>query len=792
MRLKRMIAGALVCAALCGLVTAPPAAAAAAPSAFTDITDVKVAEAAETLRLLGVVSGDGTGAFRPEGTLTRAEFCKMAIEVMGKGDEAAAQSSRTIFSDVKGSHWARGYINLAASTPVGGSEDGKGANMLMMGVGDSTFRPGETITYAQAVTVLMRILGYSDQTVATGAAWYDGYLSTAATIELTEGVSLNWNAPITRGQTALLFQNLLYTPSYKETEPYLKTSVLKGRILEESILLDLNATTDDGVTGSVQIVDGESTAVYKTDHVPFDVALAGIRAKLVLDQENKVIAIEPSDKGTQSTVSVVSTEATYLTAAGGVKMEVASDTVVYQDGKKTTYKDVYLGLKSGAQVSFHYNSTGKLEYLFLPTSDVVETAAVAKAGGSSFASLVGDDTDYRVVKNGLAATMADVRTYDTAVYDRATKTLYVSDLRLTGVYENVAPSPVTPLEVTVLGATFPVLSSAYEDFASFKIGDVITLLLTADGQVAGVVSPSAARSTTVGVLKVEGKTGTVTPVADLRNARNEKIVLTGELEMSDAAAAQLQGQLVTVSSSKVGKIGVSQLGGSGIHSDLNVVARTLGEVALADNVRLYERVGNGVPAEITLAQLTRTIVPSSKIAYVNTDYAGRISTIVFDDVTGDQYTYGFSKFSKKVYGPRDEINPGITVNYGNGKNTPYMITPIDTIQDDTPLGVAPSLDAIGSNPRLAAYVELTAVENISRTAITLNGSTPAEGDLSPIGTVTTSDMVLPIPANVGCYNPATETWFASLEEARAYSDRLTIYYDRDPEAGGKVRLIVVK
>lgn len=63
-----------------------PASAAGAGS-FYDITDEATANAAEVLRLLGVVNGTGGGAFRPAGTLTRAEFCKMTIEIMGLGGE---------------------------------------------------------------------------------------------------------------------------------------------------------------------------------------------------------------------------------------------------------------------------------------------------------------------------------------------------------------------------------------------------------------------------------------------------------------------------------------------------------------------------------------------------------------------------------------------------------------------------------------------------------------------------------------------------------------------------------
>ena len=38
-----------------------------------------------------------------------------------------------------------------------------------MGVGDGTFRPNQAITYGEAVTILMRVLGYGSADVATGS-----------------------------------------------------------------------------------------------------------------------------------------------------------------------------------------------------------------------------------------------------------------------------------------------------------------------------------------------------------------------------------------------------------------------------------------------------------------------------------------------------------------------------------------------------------------------------------------------------------------------------------------------
>ena len=60
--------------------------------------------------------------------------------------------------------------------------------------------------------------------------------------------------------------------------------------------------------------------------------------------------------------------------------------------------------------------------------------------------------------------------------------------------------------------------------------------------------------------------------------------------------------------------------------------------------------------------------------------------------------------------------------------------------------------------------------------------------------LTTNSMVIPISDKVECYNKTTGDWFkpgedgdhkAALNLALAFSDDITVYYDRSPEEGGK-------
>jgi len=92
----------------------------------------------------GVVGGYQDGTFQPQRTITRAEFVTI-LSVFYPPEEELG----TGFTDVPATHWARANIlSAAAKGWIGGYADG-------------TFHPDQTITRAEAVTVLNAVLNRS-------------------------------------------------------------------------------------------------------------------------------------------------------------------------------------------------------------------------------------------------------------------------------------------------------------------------------------------------------------------------------------------------------------------------------------------------------------------------------------------------------------------------------------------------------------------------------------------------------------------------------------------------------
>ncbi len=781
MRMKRLFAAVLTVAMLAG--TLPGAF--AATSSFSDLGGMpEVAEAAEFLKLMGVVDGVPGGGYNPAGTLSRAEFCAMAVRALDRADEEPAQRGRTIYLDVGPTFWARGYINLASTIRLGG-EDG---SPLVAGVGDGTFQPDRAITYGEAVTILCRVLGYSETDVAMGGAWYDGYLALGASGGLTEGLTLSGGDVISRGQAAILFHNLYFAKPKGSDKSYLVSQ--GGSEVENALILDVNATADDGSAAVKTTGD-----TYKTDRA-FDGSIVGKEGKLLLDSDGKLVAFMAKEGGSSRVVNVSRAEATYLVTANGDRINVEPSTKVYRSGGTTTWESAWVDVsKTGTTVTLHYASNGKLGYIFLGSAaaaggESMVLRTVPNGTSNPFSAMASGN--YTMLKNGISATAADLRQWDVATYDAAARLIQVSDLKLTGVYEKAEPSLAAPIRVTVMGHTFDVLASAREDLAAFKIWDRITLLLTVDNQVAGAVSASTVSGNAVGLATVDGTTATVK-------------LLQGGLTVSgdvSSAAQRLNDQLVTVTSSSAGRLSLTAVSGSTVRGSLDVAGRTLGERAVAENVTVYDRVA------VRYSDLPAT-VSSGKIDFVGLDSLGRVRYLVLDDVTGDAYEYGIFSYSpaKTVKVIDYKKNPDGTYAEdaeGNripiGSHTETTSAPTLCVKQGTKEGgetTSKAANFTGSirngamggiayttNGRVAATVTLESITKVGRSAFD-----------SEEMTVTVAGEVYPISEEVQCYNKSTKSWFApgkdGMEAARAYSDELTLYYDRTPAEGGKIRMIVV-
>lgn len=656
--MRKRILPALLALVMAASLLAVPAGAAQTVQ-FSDVSDQNTATAVETLRLMGVLDGYGDGTFRPEKQLTRAQFCKMATYAMDGKNELGMYRTVTIFPDVKPSHWASSYINLAAK-----------GKAVIAGYPDGKFYPERIVTVGQAVTILLRLLGYKDEDV--GGVWPDSYMAVGAIAGLTEGVSANGNAALTRDQAAKLFLNLL-TAEKKDGGTLYTLS-------EETELVSI-----DGGTGTLKTLGGKE---YTMVNPVASSSLVGRRGQVVL-------------RGDQAL--------TFLPASVGSTGTADAAVIVYAD-----------------------------------------------RSAAGFETLAGN-RDYQIYKNGSLATKGDLRRNDVATYYAATHSILVCDTRVSAYYESCEPNPDAPTKIQVLGGTeFYVLPTARDSLAAFKPGKQMTLLLTADGQVAGALEPSgsAARSNAVGVVSEDGKI--------------QMLCGNGAIQLNMTAEEKFWGQVVKISSSKKDQLNLTVLS-SNVRGDLNVDTRTLGSKALAETVMVFE---DG--KLIGLNQVSSDIIKENQIKYARTNWAGEVDLIVLDRKSGEFYgrvfweseaTGEFDEEGNQVYDRR------LGVEFGNaaGDRT-GTFSANESVQ--TGDFVAAKINRGGTG--FSQVTELTELKNVSanawmgKAAVTFGGRT------------------YEVPESVLCYNADSREW-VTLDQALAYSKTANLHV-RD----GVVRVVEVQ
>lgn len=731
---------------------------------FADVTDQNTIMAVESLRLMGVLDGYNDNTFRPNAALNRAQFCKMAVYAMHGQEELGLYSTVTIFPDAKPSHWASAYINMASRKGV------------IAGYPDGRFHPERSVTVGQAVTILLRMLGYKDEDI--GGVWPASYMAVGATVGLTDGVGTNGNATLTRSQAAQLFLNLLRA-DMKEKGSYL--SSLGGTVLANQVLVTSSAAGPDGKETAMRLASGE-TVYQMASGKASNGALNGLRGSLVLDKSGKVLTFVPDAMGVQMTITVASAKAGQITDVSGAVYTVTGTTQTYYNGAEKPWSEVFSWVSAGSTVTLYLNAAGGADYIFVGGGSTANAAVIVYDNGSTagFADLTGGATGYKLYKNGAEVVTKDIQKYDVATYSPATNSIRVCDTRISGFYESCSPSPDEPETITVLGHDFPVLVTARESISHFKPGDQLTLLLTEDNQVAGAVEAkgTVASSNAIGIVREGGRVDLLCGISLFGGSDDGK---------------DLVGQLVRVSSTYrdsttfKGHLSLSRLAGGNASGNLDVAARTMGQRKLADNVMIFQNGLDGAEA-VSLSDLTDGVIPSGQIAYARVNSANKVDLIVLNSGIDGTVIYGrvYIEMNEVSKVKRDENgNPirdskgnlvyeqvdieTLGVEYGNGKRTKAFSMRYDVNGGDY---VAVTLNRGGTG--FSSLKKLSETKNVPNSAWTSESL------------VTIGGRTYTVPSNVLCYNRDMKMW-VTLAEAHAYAEQCSIYTE-----GGYVRCIEVK
>jgi len=170
----------------------------AAPVYAVTLTDVNENEeyfdAINTLTVIGLIKGYEDNTFRPWSTITRAEFTTIAVRALGV-DDIKSDNVDNVFNDIK-DHYAK--YNIKTAYDLG----------IINGFEDGSFRPDDTVTYEQALKMMVCTLGYGYNAEIAGG-YPNGYITLANQLSLSKDINIQYNEPAPRGAIAQLMYNSL-------------------------------------------------------------------------------------------------------------------------------------------------------------------------------------------------------------------------------------------------------------------------------------------------------------------------------------------------------------------------------------------------------------------------------------------------------------------------------------------------------------------------------------------------------------------------------------------------------
>ena len=155
-------------------------------------------DAVNLLSELNIISGYPDGSFKPDKKVTRAEMATLIISALNETEMAEASKGYIKFDDVS-AHWAIGYVNQ-------GVADG-----FIAGMSDSMFAPDASVTYMQAMKMLVSAIGYETYSQRDGG-WPNGYKKWGNNFGIGNGVYESDSAALDRGEVAIMLYNTVNAP----------------------------------------------------------------------------------------------------------------------------------------------------------------------------------------------------------------------------------------------------------------------------------------------------------------------------------------------------------------------------------------------------------------------------------------------------------------------------------------------------------------------------------------------------------------------------------------------------
>ncbi len=764
---------------------------------YADYTEWNDNDIMPLLDSLGIMEGDGNGNYNLDAYVTREEMAKIAVNSSAYKDETAVGLKVSPFSDVDSSSWAAPYI-------LNGTRNG-----IFSGYLDGTFQPEGMVTYEEAVTMMLRVLGYTDSYF--GISYPYGQISTAKNIDLLDNVNSDFECWLTRRQVARLIYNALNTEIKGTVTKYeqssassstgtstssmgatgntvnsetsrdsasVSTSTNTGMVAGQKLITIFDADfvenavlisrPENGSEGKVLTSSGKYN-VYNG----FNYDYIGMQGDMVIKNKKDMLCFVPNNSVMDKYVVYSMLNNSIIGYHNGTmsQIDVKDTTTCYKDSQVSTYAAVKSSMEMGDVVKVKYDSSGNVDYVIYEKGSM---EGPIKVTGSDMVSNYIKNSSTQVMRDGNKTTSSEIQMNDVIYYSSELNMVLAYSTKVTGIYESASPSRDQPNSITISGKEYTVEGvQAFNDLSSsgpFRYGDTITVVLGKSGDVAGVVTSQTSASTTqYGYVVSYGKKNFNNNDGTTYSSNYISIVGTDGITYEYATESDCSSYVcgVVKVSFENGKTKVTRVSSSGgISGRVDADNMKIGSYKLAQNCRILDIVGNQISTPLYKAiyvqRLDGVEIPSSNIKYYVKNAQNEITDLILINVTGDFYSYGVvTGGDDKIYYNVDIDGTSYQMVRSSGA---YVFEPCKVYMSDSGLKYSSALKSRGSITKLTQ------------------------------STATISNIEYKLSDKVTVYERTIDSKFnkISINDAINGNYSLTAYYDKAEDEGGRIRVIIAE
>ena len=324
------------------------------------------------------------------------------------------------------------------------------------------------------------------------------------------------------------------------------------------------------------------------------------------------------------------------------------DQLTCTQGQAMTYEQCTLLLYNALRANTASGSAYGSSLGFTVSNGQVDTSSVLlKSRKGPFVAEEGTQlpfTPVSVYRNDKTSASAELNKYDVYYYSESLQTVWIYTRRAAGRITAVSPSASAPTALTVAGSTYSLGSAAVASKISTLngggVGEVVTLLLGMDNEVADVITGEEADSVFYGVVQTATRSLVEDNGADV--LQKISVMCTDGITRTvniDKSLNYPTGWLVEINVTPEGEQ-VTAIESKSVSGTINDTATALGDYTLADDVQILDTTSEGLAGTVRPSRIAGTKLNALAVRYYTLNEQGQIDRLILNDVTGDLWKYG--------------------------------------------------------------------------------------------------------------------------------------------------------